>query len=1084
MAIVDCVFSSLRWPALRGASVWIGVPIAMLALAGIIDGQEVTATVTGIVSDSSGGVVAGAAVKATNVDTNFDSSTLTGPNGDYVITLLPPGRYKLTVSQRGFKTFEQTGIQLEVNQRAKIDVPLSVGQVSEKVQVVDEAPIIETEDSEVGKVIDNKSITQLPLNGRVNIMGLMALAPGIQNAGAQDQVPYYGITPTVSGGSSTGSVGFTLDGVTNQLSWIERGLVEYPPLDGLQEFKVITNGASAEFGKANQVVVVSKGGSNQAHGELYEYNRNRDLAAKNFFAESLPNPPYNRNEYGGNFGGPIVIPHLYHGKDRTFFFVNYEGFNLVQATTSSQAVPSVAERQGNFSGLAAVKDPYTSAPFPGNIIPTTRLNSVDQRLLQLYPLPNTPGTGVAGTGVNLVQNIGYLSEVQRGSARVDHHISAGTQLGFSFLYEDVGPNPSPGPVSTFGGLAGIGEHLILPVLSLNHVFSPTVVSETRLGYQHQRIFRIPQNQNLGSNSIIPGLPFQPIDGAPQISITGIVSMSEAGSADLQQDINFVQNLSIVHGSHSIKAGFNYEFTTHYNIAAESPQRGAYSFNGQYSGNSVADFVLGYPTTTQLPTPAALIGKYVASRYAAFVQDNWKITPKLTLDVGIRYELQVIRPEIHGDAALFIPSAGQIAVFANSYPTGAVPSAISAYPVSLSKNLGLSTSLMSYIGQDPHNFAPRVGLAYLVTPKTVFRTGFGVYYNVLNLNYTQAAQTNLPFLVVGTYEQPAGSIPGFTMSNPFPGSATVPANPNAQAYNPTTTPYNMQWNATIEHQLPGGVGLRASYVGQRNVAQLGTPNINQPLPSPGPVQPNRPYQPFATISLNGDPIFQSGSNSLQGGIEKRYSNGFLVTAQYQYNRVIGTETFMSPINYNDSRGNLNGIRRHVVVTSYVYDLPFGKGRPFLSNISTAANEFIGGWQISGLLQMMSGQPFSPSFDTTVQGSVGGRPNVLLGVPFYPSTRTIADYFNASAFFAPANYTFGNAGYNQLWGPGQYTWDMGLAKNITFVERLNLELRVDAFSVFNHPTFSNPASDITVTSTVGRITSAAGNRTIQLGARMKF
>ncbi len=695
-----CAFSLLA-KKLRSRKLWlVALPLTILTSSCAMFAQEVTATVTGVVSDSTGGVISGATVTATNLETNFSSSTATGASGEYVITLLRPGHYKLSVSQAGFKTLEQTGIQLEVNQRAKIDISLSVGQITEKVQVVDEAPIIETEDSEVGKVIDNKSITQLPLNGRVNIMGLMALAPGIQNAGAQDQVPYYGITPTVSGGSTTGSVGFTLDGVTNQLSWIERGLVEYPPLDGLQEFKVITNGASAEFGKANQVVVVSKSGSNQLHGELYEYNRNRYLTAKNFFAESLPNPPYNRNEYGGNFGGPVVIPHLYNGKNRTFFFVNYEGFNLVQASTSSQDVPTVAERQGNFSGLAAIKDPYAGAPFPGNIIPTTRLNPVDQRLLQLYPLPNTPGTGVAGTGVNLVQNIGYLSEVQRGSARVDQHISDRTQLGFSFLWEDVGPNPSVGPVSTFGGLAGIGEHLLLPVLSLNHVFSPTVVSETRLGYQHQRIFRIPQNYNLGSNTIIPGLPFQPIDGAPQITITGIVSMSEAGSADLQQDLNLVQNFTIVRGKHSLKTGFNYEFTTHYNIAAESPQRGAYAFNGQYSGNAVADFVLGYPTTTQLPVPAALIGKYVANRYAAYLQDDWKVTPRLTVNLGIRYEVQVIRPEIHGDAALFIPRAGSIAVFANSYPGGAIPSAVSAYPIALSKTLGLPSSLMSYIRTKP------------------------------------------------------------------------------------------------------------------------------------------------------------------------------------------------------------------------------------------------------------------------------------------------------------------------------------------------------------------------------------------------
>ena len=1059
---------------------WLALPVCLLA-------QDVTATLTGNVKDPSSAAVVGAKLVATNLDTNISASTVTSGVGEFVITLLRPGRYSLTVSQPGFKTHEDTGIVLEINQKVKIDVTLEVGQLSERVQVEAKAPIIETEDSSVGKVIDNKSITEIPLNGRVNIMGLMALAPGIQNAGAQDQVPYFGITPSVAGGSTTGSVAFTLDGVTNQMSWIERGLVEYPPLDGIQEFKVITSAANAEFGKASQVIVVSKGGTNELHGELYEYNRNREFAAKNFFATQLPNPPYNRNEYGGNFGGPIVFPHLYNGKNRTFFFMNYEGFRLVQANTSSQQVATPAMRQGNFSGLAPILDPFTAAPFPNNMIPASRLNSVTARLGQLYPLPNLPGTGPAGTGVNLTQNIGITQEVERGSFRIDHRISDQTQLGFSFLIADLGPNPQAGPVSTFGGLAGIGEHLILPVLSLNHVFSPTIVSETRVGYQHQRIFRIPQNQNLGTNNIIPGLPFQPIDGVPQITISNIVNMSEAGSADLQQDENTVENLTVVRGSHTVKMGLTYDFTTHYNIAAESPQRGAYNFTGRYSGNAYADFVLGYPLTTQLPLPAALIGKYVASRYAAYFQDTWKVTSKLTLNYGLRYELQWIRPEIHGDAALFIPGQGKIAVFGSSFPKDAIPAAASAYPVALSKSLGLPATLMDYIGQDPKNFAPRFGLAYMITPRTVFRTGFGVYYNVLNLNYTQAAQTNIPFLTVGTFEQPAGATPGFTMSNPFPGSGAVPANPNAQAYNHTTTPYNLQWNATLERQLRGGVALRTSYVGQRNVKQLGSPNINQPLPAPGAVQPLRPYQPFANITYNGSPIFQSSSNQLQGGVEKRYGNGLLVTTEYQYTRVLGTEAYQSPVNYNDSRGNLNNLRRHVLAASYVYDLPFGKGRSWLSGLSGAADRLVGGWQISGVIQGMSGLPFSPSFDSTVQGSPSGagfRPNVTAGSSLYPATRTIAQYFNAAAFAAPANFTFGDAAYNLLWGPGQQSWDIGLAKNVPLRERSNLQLRVDAFSVFNHPTFGNPNGDISNSAAVGRITTAGGNRTIQLGAKLSF
>ena len=1060
--------------------------VAAVLSAQDLSAQETTATVTGQVQDASGAIVVGAEVTITNTETNTQSSTQTGSSGDYVLMLLRPGKYKLAVSHPGFKTYVQSGIVLEIDQKLKIAVSLPIGSVTENVQVSGEAPVISTEDHQIGKVIDNKSITQLPLNGRLNIAGLLALAPGIQSAGAQDQVPYFGVTPTVSGGSTTQSIAFSLDGVTNTMSWIERGQVEYPPLDGLQEFKVVTSGASAEFGKANQVIVVSKGGTNELHGELYEQNRNRALAAKNFFATQFPAPPYNRNEYGGNFSGPIVVPHLYDGRNRTFFFLNYEGFDLLQANTSSQQVATAAERKGDFSGLATITDPLTGKPFPDNIIPASRINPVDDRLGQLYPLPNTGGTGPAGTGINLVQNLPFVSSVQRGSFRIDHHFSGMTQLGISFLQENVGPNPSPGPVSTFGGLAGIGEHLTLPVLSLNHVFSPTVISETRLGYQHQRIFRTPQNYNLNSSSIIPGLPPQSIDGAPQISITNIVNMSEAGSSDLQQDINFKQNLTIVRGSHAVKAGFDYNFTTHYNIGESSPQRGAYNFTGRYTGNAFADFVLGYPNTTQLPLPAAVAGKYAASRYGAFLQNDWKVNAKLTVNLGIRYDLQIIRPVVYGLASLFIPSKGKIAVFSDTMPSAAIPAAVSIYPVALAKDLGLPSSLMEYLGQNVVNFAPRVGFAYMLSQKTVFRSGFGIYYNVLPLNYTQSAQNNIPFLTVGTYEQPSGSTPGFTMSNPFPGNGSLPANPNAQAYATTRTPYNIQWNGTLEHELRGGVALRASYVGQRNVRQLGNPNINQPAPSPGAVQPQRPYQPFATIQLNNDPIFQSSVHALQGGIDKRYNNGLLVTAQYAYTRAIGTETYQNPFNYNDSRGNLKGIRRHVLAASYVYDLPFGQGRPFFSGVSRLGNLVVGGWQLSGIIQAMSGAPFSPTFSTSVVGSVGGRPNVVAGIPLYPSHRTIAQYFNPAAFSVPANFTFGNVSYDLLWGPGQYSWDMGTAKNFRIHERLGLELRMDAFSVFNHPMFgiTNPSTDITNLATVGRITAAGGNRTVQFGGKLSF
>ena len=734
-------------------------------------------------------------------------------------------------------------------------------------------------------------------------------------------------------------------------------------------------------------------------------------------------------------------------------------------------------------GLAVITDPLTGAPFAGNVIPNSRLNPVTQRLGQLYPTPNMAGTGPAGTGVNLVENISTNQAVDRGSARVDERLSDKTQLAFSLLAENLGPNPLAGPVSTFGGMAGIGEVLKKPIISLTHTFSPSIISETRLGYQHLRIYRIPQSQNLGTASIIPGLPPQGIDGAPQITINNIVAMSEAGSRDLDQSISVNQSLTIIRGAHTLKMGGTYLFGTHWNLAAQGPQRGAYNFTGRYSGIAYADFVLGYPATTQNPSPSSLATKGVGSRYEAYIQDTWKISQKLTATLGLRYDLQWLRPEAQNYGSLFIPNLGKVAVFADSMPAAAVPGALNAYPVVLSKSIGLPVNEMDYIGQDTNNFAPRVGLAYKLNNKTVLRSAIGLYYNVLPVS-VPVTINNLPFVVVGSYEQPAGTVPSFTMSNPFPGTGTVPANPSPFALNRTVTPYSVQFNGTVEREVGQGVGLRVSYVGQRNIKQFGSPNINQPLPQPGAVQPLRPYQPFASISLNNTNMFQNTLNQLQGGVEKRYSRGLLLTAQYSYTRLLGTETYMSPVNWNDSRGNIGGYRRHSLVSSFVYDLPLGPGKWLLSDVHGFAKGVVSGWQISGVISGLSGAPFSPSFTSSVVGSVGGRPNVVPGQSLYPAQRTLSQYFNPAAFAIPPNYTFGNAGYNLLWGPGQQNWDFSLVKSTAIRERLTLQLRIDAFSAFNHPTFGNPASDITNTGAVGRITSAGGNRTVLIGAKLFF
>lgn len=1073
----------------KGISFWGRLLLVALA-AFTAYGQEVTASLSGTVKDATGAVIVGATVNAREVDTNQSRTTITIETGHYEMRLLRPGDYVLTISQAGFKTYERTGIRLEVAQRAVVDAVLQVGATTERMEVTGAIPVVQPEDASIGKVMDFDTIVNTPLNSRLNMSNLLALAPGVQNAGTQDGVPNYGITPSTNGGSSYGAIAYSIDGVVNIATNIERAYGEIPPLDGIREFKVVTNGGSAEFGKANQIIVVTRGGTNQYHGTALWFNRNRFLAAKNFFATDMPLSQYNRNEFGGNFSGPVWIPGAYKGNDRTFFFINWEGFRRNQATTLSSQMPTVAQRNGDFSAFAAIKDPMNGGtPFPNNQIPASRLNSITQEIMKLYPLPNR-----SGSGTNLIENVGVPEEVNRMSLRMDHTISAKDQLTGSLMQGLTGPNASPGSTSVFGGMEELGEHNYNTSLGWTRLVSNSMVNELRLGYSHVRVFRTPQMSSYDP-SYIPGLGKQDIGGPPTVVITNITSISEAGSKDLDQTIQLTDNLSKTWGAHSVKAGFTFLRLDHWNLAANSPQRGRFNFNGQYSGNAFADFLLGYPNYTQLPTPSASDSRLFQKRLFLFVQDDWKVTPRLTLSYGLRYELMNGQPSATGRTAMFVPSVGKVVVFRDQYPAGTVPILLSTFQPPLAKDVGLSNDVWELIGQDHNNFAPRFGFAYKLRTNTVVRGSMGMFYNGIGTGtLASGLYQNIPFSVSQTFEQPTGSVPAFTMNNPFSATGTIPANPSAYFLHKVVVPYTLQWNFTVERELPQAMGLRLSYVGAHNVKQSAahvggsgvTTNmdLNAVTPAPGAVQPRRPYQPYAGITVSNAPIFQSSLNTLQAGLQKRFSNGWLLNAEYQFVRVLGTEGFLDQFKTNDSRGNMNGIRTHVMVVSYSYEFPFGRGKAIWRNAGGVANALVSGWTLSGISTFMSGAPFSPSCSTSVQGSVCGRPDALSGVNLYPANQTIAQWFNPAAFQKSADYTYGNAAYNLLWGPGRQNWDASLAKNTRFGEKVIFQLRLDAFNTFNHPQFSNPNATITNTATVGTITRATGERTMQIGAKLQF
>ncbi len=1121
---------------IRFATLIAGLMLMFGILHPLLHGQGITGTLTGTVTDSTGAAVPGATVTIREAATNAIHTVTTSEKGTYTVPQLPPGEYSVRIEKASFKGYRQDAITLSIDQTAQIDAQLTVGAASETVEVTTSGPLIQTESSSVGEVIDSEAIQNTPLNGRLSVIGLIALAPGVQQAGAQDQLATRGVTAAIGTGgrNAYGGLGSTLDGVTNQEVTLQRGEGEVPSLDAIAEFKVLSTGAPAEFLQPAQIIVVSASGTNKLHGEGFEFNRGKGTGAKSVYlgtATAPPRPPYQRNEYGGNLSGPLYIPKLYDGRDRSFFFVAFEGFRLTQSYTDNTIQPTVLERQGNFSeflpggicGGAAgivVKNPATGLPYPGNII-NTPLSTVDQQLLTaLYPLPT-----VAGCGTNTFEQVQEKSHSTRFSLRLDHKINDKNQLRFTFLRAFYGPSPTNGTDSLSGGNSQDGEHNTNSIVGWTHTFSPTLLIDTYASYFHLPIYRTPQNVNTNFSSIIPGLGPELIEGAPQITITNYTSVSESGSKDLEQVMQASTALTKVLPKHTIKAGFGFLYDDHWNDSASTPQRGSYSFNGHYSGLAIADFLLGDPISTGQATPNNYIVRNLSSQYAMFVQDDWKPFPHLTINAGLRYDRQSFQPNPYGNNSLYIPSLKEVVVFASAYPASAIPNFINgSIPIALGPSVGLGTNPFNYIGQDKKNVAPRLGFAYEAFRNTVVRGAFGIYFNLLPASYVGTAPFGtLPFLSSESFTNSSGTTPTFTMANPFSATGAFTANPSVNAMHPLVTPYTEEYNLAVEHQFGKGLDVRVGYVGQHNLKQnnyggSGTvsPNINLANPPVlfSTVQSTNLVQPFSSIPYLFDPIFHSSMNSLQIGVHKQYSHGVAFGAEYQWTRVLGTENLENPSGANpqDSFGPIAGITPQVLELNYSYLLPFGRGHAFLGGAGNLVDKIVSGFQFSGITDIQTGQPFSVTYAAAgTTGSVGGRASLIPGVPLYPAVKTKAQWFNPAAFQAPGCYTaagpetcplvavaggptvyaaYGNSGYDMLRGPRFQDWDMNLQKNIGFREnRYRLQLRADSFNVFNHPNLGTPNSSISNTASVGTITSISGTpsyeqRTVEFAVKFSF
>ncbi len=1065
----------------------------LAASAAVVWGQP-TATIVGRISDPTGAVMAGAKVTARNTSTGLERSTAATESGDYELPLLPiSGVYTVSVSKDGFQTQELTGIVLQVDQRARFDIALKVGSVSERVTVQELAPIVNTESGAIGQVVGNKKIVDLPLNGR-NFVQLATLLP---NAIIGTSGTVGGTMVTVSGGRQS-KTEFLLDGVSINEQLFD-GVILRPSVDAILEFKVQANSFSAEYGRGNAVLNATiKSGTNELHGTLFEFLRNNKLDARNFFIAQKA--PYRQNQFGFAVGGPVILP-KFNGKDKSFFFLNYEGTRIRQGRTFNPIVPSAAFRAGNFSAVAPIRDPLTGDPFPGNVIPQIRINPATAYYLQFIPDQNT-ATGTFSYAAP------FRNDQNQGNARYDHIFSEKDSLAFRYSVNHLEAfNPGSYPQNGGSNQRQRAQNM---VLTETHIFSPAVLNELRLGYtrMHNGNF----NQGLGTNhtlqSGIRGFEETSLNfpGFPQLSITGFQGVAGNAFQPLVNPTNMYQiidNVSMIKGAHSLRFGAdlrNYRLTS----TNSANSRGSFSFTGNYSGQAFADFLTGYPTSGARAFPRNMFGQY-ETRYHFYVQDDWKVSRSLTVNVGLRYELNIQPTAMLGQSARFNFETGRWAVstFNGQINTTTQQVAKFALPrfqnlVDLATSVGLPNKLLY---NDYNDFAPRVGIAWrpFADNKTVVRAGGGMFYLLTSGNNAVSTPIiNVPFIVDESKQQPVvNTRPTLDVRNffePFSSNANF-TTPLTFGYNPSMkTPNMWQWNLAIQRELTKDISLEVAYVGNKgsNLERYLPTNLPRITNTTAAFQQRRPRPEFGTGTYY-DTRDNSNYHALEAKLERRFSQGLSFLTAYSWSKSIdgstndqgGGEGADDPFNLRTMRGRSGLDVGQRLVFSFGWELPFGKGRMHMTSLPKAGEFILGGWQIGGILTFQGGFPFTPviASDPHNIGFAYARRADVIGTGKVDECRP-EQCFNIADFRVPQPFVPGNAGRNILRGPGPNNWDFSIFKNFAFTDRVSLQFRAEAFNLWNHTQFNNPNNNIELTTQGGRIFSARDPRIGQFGLKLYF
>lgn len=1074
--------------------------ICLLLFVAVMPGQTVTGTFVGLVTDSSQAVVPGAQIDFTDVQRGIVKKTVAGADGTYTLPYAQTGQYRVRITAPGFKTFDRSGIELTLGATVRIDARLEVGDVSESISVTQTQPLLQTDKSEIQRNMEPKAIVDLPRLGR-NYQTSLLLIPGA-NIPANYWNPENsynsqvgnGNQDTIVNGTPVSANSYLMDGVLNKENVLSTTMV-LPPPEAIGEVQVTTSNYDAESGTVGGALVnvITKAGTNDYHGTASLYHSDSGLNAKNYFAPRKPRQ--NRNQYVGTVGGPIQ-------HDKTFLFADFQGNNMrIGRAGALFTLPTAAYRQGDFSQARfPIYDPLTGLPdgsgrrqFPGNIIPANRLSPVALNVLKNIPAPLTNAAASNYAASTLFSLDSYSTDV-----RLDHRIGSNTNIFSKYSYFQFNDS-DPGIFGEFGGPSGSNTGVINIAhgrnqgasVNVTHTFSPTLFTEGRIGFA--RAFSDANGPGwdkqtaaqLGISGVYTGdlhttggLPLMNINGYPSIGIPG-----QLPTTQITETYNVVNTWTEIHLNHTFKWGGDIRKIRGDLLQGNSGTRGTFTFSPSVTGtrggaatdssNAFASFMLGLPDYIQRTVPLAFPTS-IGYQFMGYGQDTWQVNRKLTLNLGLRYELWSApgsrRP---GGQANYQPSNNTVLVAG----LGKIP-------------------LSAGVQWDKNNWAPRVGFAYRPRNKTVIRGGYGLSYFAHTFGFYGAtlggmypATINAAWGVLNDFA-PEGNL----ATVPFPDAPAVPAsgilNPAPEQiywYIPDNNefPYVASWNFTVQQALPGDVSLEVSYVGNHGFHQPVQYDTNQSAPGTG-AGGRLLFLAYGRTSVTPvrATIRDSHYNSLQVLGKRQFKNGLFFQLAYTYSRVLDNEQISSlwaPRGFDyGPTANSNG---QTLVFSHVYELPFGPGRKRLN--SGLLSHIAGSWALNGIFVARSGSFFGVSADSAALNAVGAanRPNVLKPVSYPQGVGPNGLWFDPAAFTRPAPLQFGNAGKSILVGPGLVNYDASIFRNFRLSERGRLQFRGEAFNITNTPHFNNPVGAFENPS-FGHVTSAYGERRIQLAVKLEF